>query len=68
MPEVLQRIRKVGGSLMVRIPKELADQYSFKAGELISINPKRGTTDYCGAFPGGKGWVKPDASFYSKHL
>ncbi|MFA6888105.1 MAG: AbrB/MazE/SpoVT family DNA-binding domain-containing protein [Candidatus Woesearchaeota archaeon] len=51
MTETIQYARKVGGSLMVTIPKEVADLEGIHAGEMIKININKIKHDLCGAFP-----------------
>ncbi len=51
MTETLQYARKVGGSLMVTIPKEVAELEGIHAGEMIRIQIQKIKKDLCGAFP-----------------
>ena len=34
-----RRIREIGGSYVITIPKQVCDLYSFKPGDLIDIEP-----------------------------
>ena len=39
--EVLTKLRKVGGSVMARIPKEVMEQELFQPGETVKIEIKK---------------------------
>ena len=39
--EVLTKLRKVGGSVMVRIPKEILEQESLQPGETVKLKVKK---------------------------
>ena len=39
--EVLTKLRKVGGSVMARIPKEVLEQESLHAGETVKLEVKK---------------------------
>ena len=41
MPECLAKTRKVGGSLVVTLPKELVETKKIKEGEIIEISVKK---------------------------
>lgn len=41
MTEFLVKIRKVGGSLVVTLPKELVESKKIKEGEIIQISVKK---------------------------
>ena len=51
MTQLIQRTKKIGGSLMVRIPKELADLERIYEGELVQIEMKKVRKEWFGAFP-----------------
>ena len=51
MSEIIQRIKKIGGSLMVRIPKEIVDIEHIKAGEAVRVEIQKIKKDMFGAFP-----------------
>jgi len=34
-----RRLREIGGSYVITIPKQVCDLYSFKPGDLIEIEP-----------------------------
>lgn len=41
MTECLAKTRKVGGSLVVTLPKELVESKKIKAGEIVEIRVKK---------------------------
>lgn len=45
----VSRVKRMGGSLMVTIPKELADALGIKEGEIVSIEVKKLRRDFFGA-------------------
>ena len=48
----LARVRKVGGSLVVTIPREVADEEGVKAGELVNIEVRKAKKSFFGAARG----------------
>lgn len=50
----LARTRKVGGSLVVTIPKEIVKEEGLREGELVRIDVKRPVTSGFGIFKGAK--------------
>ena len=58
MTITLQRAKRVGGSLMVRIPKEIVDLEGISAGEMIEVDIKKAKKDWFGISPGLKPWSK----------
>lgn len=52
MTETIQYARKVGGSLMVTLPKEVADIEGIHEGELVKINVQKIKRDWFGAAKG----------------
>ena len=54
------KTRKVGGSLVVTIPKKLIDSKKIKEGELVEINVKKVKIDGFGAFRGLKSFRAED--------
>ncbi len=52
--EVLTKLRKVGGSVMVRIPKEVLEQESLHLGETVRLNVKKAKISGFGIFKGLK--------------
>ena len=54
------KTRRVGGSLVVTIPKKLIDSKKIKEGELVEINVKKIKIDGFGAFKGLKSFRAED--------
>lgn len=52
MTETLQYARKVGGSLMVTLPKEVIDIEDIHEGEMIKLNIQKIKRDWFGACKG----------------
>ncbi len=48
----LARVRKVGGSLVVTIPKGVAEEEGVKPGELVNIEVRKTRKSYFGALQG----------------
>lgn len=48
------KAKKIGGSIMVRIPKEIAEAESIAAGNLVEIDVSRPRKDFFGALKGAK--------------
>ena len=46
----LTKTRKVGGSLVVTLPKELVESKNIKEGEIVEINVKKVRKDGFGVF------------------
>ena len=52
--EVLTKLRKVGGSVMARIPKEVLEQESLHPGETVKLEIKKAKISGFGIFKGLK--------------
>ncbi len=52
MTKALVRSRKVGGSIVVSIPKEVAEHEGIQEGELLEIDVRKVKKDWFGAFKG----------------
>ena len=50
MSRALVRTRKIGGSIVVRIPKEIADQEQIRVGELVELEVRKPKDNWFGAF------------------
>lgn len=48
MAKALVKTRKVGGSIMVRIPKELVEQEDIQEGELLELEVRKAGKDWFG--------------------
>lgn len=58
--EALTRTRKIGGSLLVTIPRELAREEHIVEGELIKMNIEKIKKDFFGKFKGIGPFTKED--------
>jgi antitoxin component of MazEF toxin-antitoxin module len=56
----LSRVKAIGGSLMVRIPKDVAKEKGLRKGELIEIEVKKVRKDGFGIFRGIKSFTKEE--------
>lgn len=59
--------KKIGGSLMVRIPKDVANEQGIHEGEAVDLTVKKIRTDWFGAFPQLKPFNKKEDRFWSEH-
>ncbi|MDO8660718.1 MAG: hypothetical protein Q7K43_02415 [Candidatus Woesearchaeota archaeon] len=53
--ETIQRAKRIGGSLMIRIPKDIVELEGISSGMSIQADIKRARKSWFGAFP----WLKP---------
>lgn len=60
MTETIQYARRVGGSLMVTIPKEIADIENIHSGEMVKVEIKKVPLDLFGAYPNLTAFKKED--------
>ena len=60
MVRTIQHAKKIGGSLMVRIPKDIVQLEKLEHGELVSVEIRKIKKDWFGAFPGLKPFTKED--------
>ena len=58
--EVLTKLRKVGGSVMARIPKEVLEHESLHAGETVKLEVKKVKISGFGIFKGMRSFTKED--------
>ncbi|MBI2559139.1 AbrB/MazE/SpoVT family DNA-binding domain-containing protein [Candidatus Woesearchaeota archaeon] len=58
--EVLTKLRKVGGSVMARIPKEVLEHESLHPGETVKIEVKKVKISGFGIFKGMRSFTKKD--------
>jgi hypothetical protein len=56
----LVKARRLGGSIVVRIPKEIVEQEGIAAGETVGISIKKVKKSWFGAFKGLKPFKKGD--------
>ena len=60
MSQTIQRAKKIGGSLMIRIPKDIVDIEGIHEGEAVEIEIKKVRKDWFGAMPGLSPFTKKD--------
>ena len=58
--EALTRTRRIGGSLVVTIPKEIVKQESLRENELVGVKVEKIKRDFFGAFKGMGPFTKED--------
>lgn len=58
--EVLAKLRKVGGSVMARIPKEVLEQESLRPGEIVKLEVKKVKKSGLGIFKGMRSFTAQD--------
>ena len=56
----LVKARRLGGSIVVRIPKEIVDLEGIMPGETLGINIKKVRKSWFGAFKGFKQFTKEE--------
>ncbi len=60
MARVLVKTRKVGGSIIVSIPKEATEQEGIREGELLELDIRKVRKDWFGATRGVGRFTKED--------
>lgn len=60
MTETVQYARKVGGSLMVTIPKEVAELEGIHPGEMVKLNVEKIKKDWFGVCKGIGGSLRKE--------
>jgi len=58
--EVLTKLRKVGGSVMARIPKEVLEHESLRPGETIKLEVKKAKKSAFGSLKGMRSFTRED--------
>ena len=58
--EVLTKLRRVGGSVMARIPKEVLEQESLHEGDTVRLEIKKTKISGFGIFKGMRSFTKKD--------
>lgn len=58
--ETITRTRKVGGSLVVTLPKEIVKEEGLREGEAVKIQVEKVKKDYFGALKGMRSFTKED--------
>ena len=67
MVQTIQRLKKIGGSLMVRVPKEIVEIEQLHQGEVVQIEVKKVRKDWFGAFKGLRPYNKETDRMHSKY-
>lgn len=60
MARTVAKTRKIGGSLMVTIPKEVVEQEDIREGELVELEVKKARKSGFGITPGIGPFTKED--------
>ena len=60
MARVLIKAKRIGGSIMVRIPKEVVEQEDIKEGEMVEVEFKKARRSWFGSMPGLGPMTKED--------
>ena len=60
MGKALVKSRKVGGSIVVSIPKKVVEHEGIREGELLEIDVRKARKDWFGAFKGIGPFTKED--------
>ena len=63
----IQRTKRIGGSLMVRIPKDIVELEHIHAGESIELGIKKMRKDWFGVTPGLKPFRREEDRMQSKY-
>lgn len=58
--EVLTKLRRVGGSVMARIPKEVLEQESLQPGESVRLEVKKVKKSAFGSLKGMRSFTAED--------
>ncbi|MBI3032537.1 AbrB/MazE/SpoVT family DNA-binding domain-containing protein [Candidatus Woesearchaeota archaeon] len=58
--EVFSRARRVGGSIMVRIPPEILEQENIQNNEVVKLTIEKAKKDWFGVFKGAGKFTKHD--------
>ncbi|MDO8508778.1 MAG: AbrB/MazE/SpoVT family DNA-binding domain-containing protein [Nanoarchaeota archaeon] len=57
---IVTKTRKLGGSLIITIPKELVNEQNIREDELIEVTIKKKRKDYFGALKGIGSFTEED--------
>jgi antitoxin component of MazEF toxin-antitoxin module len=52
MARTVAKARKIGGSLMVTIPKEVVEQEDIREGELVELDVRKARRSFFSVIPG----------------
>ncbi|HLC75476.1 MAG TPA: AbrB/MazE/SpoVT family DNA-binding domain-containing protein [Candidatus Nanoarchaeia archaeon] len=67
MTETIQLAKKVGGSMMVRIPKKIVEIENIKEGEAVQVDIKKVKKYFFGITPGLSPFNKSEDRMRSKY-
>lgn len=67
MARFVATVKRVGGSLMALIPKDIAEKEQLLEGDRIDLAVKKLRPSYLGAFPTSKPWSKKEDRMRSKY-
>lgn len=56
----ISRIRSIGGSLVVTIPKEIVKEKSLNEGELVELEIEKTKKDFFGSLKGIRSFTRQD--------
>jgi antitoxin component of MazEF toxin-antitoxin module len=60
MAKTLSKTRRVGGSIMVRLPREIIEQEDIHEGEMIELEVKKARRSWFGSLPGIGSFTRED--------
>jgi len=60
MARALAKARKVGGSLIVTLPRRVVEQEDIREGELVEVEIRKAQKSFLGATPGIGPFTKGD--------
>lgn len=60
MARTVAKARKIGGSLMVTIPKEVVEQEDIREGQLVELEVRKARRSFFGASPGVGPFTRED--------
>jgi len=60
MSRTVVKTRKIGGSIVVRIPKDVAEKEGIEEGAFVEIDVKKAKDDWFGSFPTLKKFSRKD--------
>ena len=67
MAQITLHTKRIGGSLMVRIPKDIVDNEQIHEGEAVQIEIKKARKDFFGISRGMRQFNKQEDRAHSKY-
>ena len=67
MVQITQRTKKIGGSLMIRIPKDVADIEQIYEGAVVQVEVKKARKEFFGISRGMRPFNKKEDRAGSKY-